>query len=83
MFALTPQIVALPHCIPSCRFSNCAVLGIKHAAPRHTGQETVPAIRGEGILCAEDIAMGVDFVLPHRRALVQQLSIAPRVQPNQ
>lgn len=32
---------------------------------------------------ARDIAVGTNFVLTQRRAEVQQLGIAPRVQPNQ
>jgi hypothetical protein len=35
------------------------------------------------MLCVENIAVGANFVLTHRRAVVQQLSIAPRVQLNQ
>lgn len=42
------------------------------------------AIREESMLRAEDIAVGVHFVLTQpRRAVVQQLTIAPRDQPNE
>jgi NADP-dependent 3-hydroxy acid dehydrogenase YdfG len=41
-------------------------------------------IQEESMLRAEDIAVGVHFVLTQpRRAVVQQLTIAPRVQPNE
>lgn len=41
-------------------------------------------IHEESMLRAEDIAVGVHFVLTQpRRAVVQQLTIAPRVQPNE
>lgn len=34
------------------------------------------------MLRAKDIAVGANFVLTERRAVVQQLSIVPREQPN-
>jgi NAD(P)-dependent dehydrogenase (short-subunit alcohol dehydrogenase family) len=41
-------------------------------------------IHAESMLRAEDIAVGVHFVLTQpRRAVIQQLTIAPRVQPNE
>ena len=41
-------------------------------------------IREESMLRAEDIAVGVHFVLTQpRRSVIQQLTIAPRVQPNE
>jgi len=49
-----------------------------------TAQEQAEAIRKEEMLRAEDIAVGVHYVLTQpNRAIVQQLTIAPRQQPKE
>jgi NADP-dependent 3-hydroxy acid dehydrogenase YdfG len=49
---------------------------------RFTAEEQAEAIRKEEMLRAEDIAVGVHYMLTQpRRAIVQQLTIAPRQQP--
>lgn len=49
-----------------------------------TAEEQAEAIRKEEMLRAEDIAVGVHYVLTQpNRAIVQQLTIAPRQQPNE
>jgi len=49
-----------------------------------TAEEQAEAIRREEMLRAEDIAVGVHYVLTQRRrAVVQQLTIAPRQQPKE
>jgi NADP-dependent 3-hydroxy acid dehydrogenase YdfG len=49
-----------------------------------TAEEQAEAIRKEEMLRAEDIAVGLHYVLTQpRRAVVQQLTIAPRGQPKE
>ncbi len=49
-----------------------------------TAEEQAEAIRKEEMLRAEDIAVGVHYALTQpRRAVVQQLTIAPRQQPKE
>ena len=52
--------------------------------PDFTAEEQAEAINRDEMLRAEDIAVGVHYVLTQpRRAIVQQLTIAPRQQPNE
>lgn len=52
--------------------------------PRFSAEEQAEAIRKEEMLRAEDISVGVHYVLTQpNRAIVQQLTIAPRGQPKE
>jgi len=52
--------------------------------PQFSAEEQAEAIRKEEMLRAEDIAVGVHYVLTQpNRAIVQQLTIAPRGQPKE
>ena len=53
-------------------------------SPDISPEEQREMINKDEMLRAEDIAVGVHFVLTQpRRAVIQQLTIAPRVQPNE
>jgi NADP-dependent 3-hydroxy acid dehydrogenase YdfG len=52
--------------------------------PQFSAEEQAEAIRKDEMLRAEDIAVGVQYMLTQpRRAVVQQLTIAPRMQPKE